>query len=61
MTKKVYYTEKLASLASAIEYIENAIPCFIHLIPVEMGYMEVSISCRNEDVAFVENAVAPLV
>ena len=46
---------------SAIEYLEDAIPCFIECEPVEMNYMEVSITCRNEDVAFVEKAVAPLV
>jgi len=61
MTKKVYYIENGCSLASAIEYLENIIPCFIELEPVEMDYMEVSIICRNEDVAFVEKAVAPLV
>lgn len=61
MTKKVYYIEATVSLISAIEYLENTIPCFIECEPVEMNYMEVSIICRNEDVAFVEKAVAPLV
>ena len=61
MTKKVYYIEASVSLVSAVEYIEKAIPCFIELEPVEMDYMEVTIICRDADVAFVEKAVAPLV
>lgn len=61
MTKKVYYIEASVSLVSAVEYIENAIPCFIELEPVEMDYMEVTIICRDADAAFVEKAVAPLV
>lgn len=61
MTKKVYYIEASVSLVSAVEYIENTIPCFIELKPVEMDYMEVTIICRDADVAFVEKAVAPLV
>ena len=51
MTKKIYYIEESVSLVSAIEYLEDAIPCFIECEPVEMNYMEVSITCRNEDVA----------
>ena len=61
MTKKVYYIEATVSLASAIEYLEKMIPCFIELECVEMGYEKVSIICRNEDIAFVEKVVAPLV
>lgn len=61
MTKKIYYIETTVSLASAIEYLEKVIPCFIELDFVEMGYEEVSITCRDEDIAFVEKVVAPLV
>jgi hypothetical protein len=61
MTKKTYYIEATVSLVSAIEYLEDAIPCFIECEPVEMNYMEVSIICRDEDIAFVEKVVAPLV
>ena len=61
MTKKAYYFEMSVSLASAIEYLENRIPCFVEVEPVEMDWALVTITCRNEDLPAVENALAPLV
>ena len=61
MTKKAYYFEMSVSLASAIEYLEDHIPCFVEVEPVEMNWALVTITCRDEDVVAVEKALAPLV
>ena len=61
MTNKVYYIENSPELDEVIEKIENQFPCFLNRETIEMNYSIVEISARNEDIASIENILAPLV
>lgn len=56
MTTKCYYIPNTARRYSALKAIANAVPCFINTTDED-----VAITCRDEDLAFVENKLAPLV
>ena len=53
--------DKFEEFEEVLEIVENAIPCFIEMVDVEMNFVEVTIKCREEDVTFVETSFAPFV
>ena len=61
MIKKVYYIERSGSLVSALEYLDELIPCYWDLEPVEMGFMAVEVICFKADLAIVEKVFAPII
>lgn len=56
MTTKCYYIPDTLRRHFALDVIANAVPCFITETDED-----VAITCRDEDLAFVENELAPLV
>ena len=54
MTNKIYFFEQTIEFEKAIERIENIIPCFVFIEPVEMNWVKVEIKCRIEDVKTIE-------
>lgn len=61
MENKVYYFEDTEEITKVLVTIGNAIPCFMRPSIIEMGWIEVSIQCRAEDLAYVENMLAPFI
>lgn len=61
MTIKCYFLENSDSCARAIDYLANAIPCFISEILITCEGLTVTIKARNEDLATVERVLAPYV
>lgn len=61
MTKKVYYIENTPELDEAVAQITDKFPCFLNRETIEMNYSIVEINARNEDIASIENILAPLV
>lgn len=61
MTKKVYYIENTPELDEAVAQITDKFPCFLNRETIEMNYSIVEIVARNEDIASIENLLAPLV
>lgn len=61
MTKKVYYIENTPELDEAVAQITDKFPCFLNRETIEMNYSIVEIVARNEDIASIENILAPLV
>jgi hypothetical protein len=61
MTKKCYYLENSAEAALAVNSIESNFPCFTTIDILDDGYIEFTISCRNEDVAIIERILANFV
>lgn len=59
MTNRTYYVEDAMSDAfvTAMERLEETIPCFLELIDIDTIYIE----CRLEDVVTVERYLAPYV
>lgn len=59
MTNRTYYVEDAMSDAfvTAMERLEEAIPCFLELVDIDTIYVE----CRLEDVGTVERFLAPYV
>ena len=49
------------SAARAIDYLANAIPCFIRETLITRDGLTVTIEARNEDLATVERVLAPYV
>ena len=45
----------------AVRKIEMAIPCFIVILNKDEDWFEVTITCREEDIAYVERELAPYV
>lgn len=61
MVEKIYFIENTNELEDALEYLTNAIPCFVDREFVEMNYSEITIKANEEDLATVERVLAPLV
>lgn len=61
MIKKCYYIENTAEAALAVSSIEMNFPCFTSLDLLDDGYIEFTISCRQEDVAVIENILSNFV
>lgn len=63
MIEKYYYVEPCAELNLVLNTIIEMIPCFADWFPLEEddGYIVVKISCREEDIAYVERMIAPFV
>ena len=61
MTIKCYFLENSDSCVRAIDYITNAIPCFIRELLVTNDGITLTIECRDADLAFVERTLAPYV
>lgn len=59
MTNRTYYVEDAMSDAfvTAMERLEEAIPCFLELVDIDTVYIE----CRLEDVKTVERYLTPYV
>ena len=61
MTTKCYFLENSDSAARAVDYLANAIPCFIRETLITRDGLTVTIEARNEDLATVERVLAPYV
>lgn len=61
MEIKCYIVENSAECAEAVNSIEAAIPCFTHYDLRDDNSIEFTISCRVEDLPFVENKIAEFV
>jgi len=61
MKVKCYIVENSAECAEAAHSIEAAIPCFTSYDLREDDTIEFTISCREEDLPFVENKIAEFV
>lgn len=61
MKVKCYIVENSAECAEAVHSIEAAIPCFTNYDLREDDSIEFTISCREEDLPFVENKIAEFV
>ena len=55
-----YFLEPMAELNLALNIIKERIPCFADWY-VEEPYIVATITCREEDAAFVERILAPFV
>ena len=55
-----YFLEPMAELDLALNIIAERIPCLANWY-AEEPYIVVTITCRQEDVAFVEYMLAPFV
>ena len=55
-----YFLEPVAKLDLALNIIAERIPCFADW-HVEEPYIVATITCREEDAAFVEHMLAPFV
>lgn len=60
MTIKCYYLTNSDACTRAINYIADAIPCFIHEF-IDKDDITLTIECRDADLAFVERTLAPYV
>lgn len=61
MIIKCYIIENSAECATAIKAMEAKIPCFSTLDLLDEDSIEYTISCREEDVVFVEKTLAEFV
>lgn len=61
MTTKCYYLTNSATAVLAIDYITDAIPCFIRELLIDKETITFTIECRDADLAFVEHTLAPYV
>ena len=61
MIEKIYYIVNGIELEEAIDYLKNALPCFIERELIEMDYSKVTINARAEDISTIEYKLAPLV
>lgn len=58
-----YFIESCAELMLALNEIIERIPCLADWYPLdeEESYIVVTITCRQEDTAYVERMIAPFV
>ena len=63
MTTKEYIVDNCHAAFKAFEEIANRIPCFVEYDDrtQPLPYVSVCITCRNEDLAFVERMIAEFV
>ena len=61
MTTKCYFLDNSDAAVRTIDYITNAIPCFIRELLIDKETITVTIECRDADLAFVERTLAPYV
>ena len=61
MTFKAYYIENSAEFEETIDRIKDTFPCFVDVETLEMDYFMVGIKARDEDLASIEEMLAPLV
>lgn len=61
MVTKCYIIENSAKCAEKVKKLETVIPCFTWLELLDDGYIEYTVSCREEDVPIVEIYIAPFV
>lgn len=61
MIEKIYYIENSYDLSMALGEIEEKFPCFVDREYIEMNYSKVTIKARQEDIANIENILAPYV
>ena len=53
-----FFAEWTRDLATALETITKSFPCFIKITPVEMGWQEIEIQARQEDMPKIEILLA---
>ena len=61
MTEKIYYIENTNALDLAIDAITDTFPCFVDREFIEMNYSKITIKARTEDLASIEDILAPLI
>ena len=61
MATKCYFLENSDSSTRAVDYLANAIPCFIRETLITKDGLTVTIECRDADLATVERVLAPYV
>ena len=61
MTTKCYFLDNSDACVRVIDYIANAIPCFIREFFIDKKNITLTIECRDADLAFVERTLAPYV
>ena len=59
--KKICVIVDMMEACFDIQYIEKEFPCFIECNKIDNTYCEVTIICRQEDVATIENRLARVV
>ncbi len=55
-----YWIENSNELDSKLAYIAMTFPCWVSRKYVEMDYSSITIEARQEDMASIENILAPL-
>ena len=60
MRKTTYWIENSNELDSKLAHIAFTFPCWVMRKYVEMDYSEITIEARQEDMASIENILAPL-
>jgi len=60
MMTKVYYIDNNNNLGYALTKIINTFHCSVRREYVEMNYSQIEITARCEDMAGIENILAPL-
>lgn len=63
MITKTYILSTNFEVLMTLKFIENSIPCFTHsdFFDNTVDFITFTITCRIEDIVFVENTLAPLV
>ena len=61
MTTKCYFLDNSDAAILAIDYIIDAIPCFIRELSIDKKTITFTIECRDADLTFVERTLAPYV
>ena len=59
MVEKIYYIENSFEMSMALGEIEETFPCFVDREYIEMNYSKVTIKARQEDIASIEDILAP--
>ena len=61
MVEKIYFIENSYDLGMALTKIQDTIPCTLNRECIEMDFSKITINARVEDLAFVENTLAPFI
>ena len=61
MIKKCYLLDSTEKVLREVAALVAAIPCFINTRAITEDMFELYISCRAEDICFVERVLAPFV
>ena len=59
-----YYIERNSEynkFLATLDFVATSIPCFVSLTDVEMGYVELTVLCREADALFFQTSLSPFV